>query len=46
MGLIGPISFDAAHTSTPPLQQFSFQANGNYLPTGSLPNQVIQKLVS
>jgi ABC-type branched-subunit amino acid transport system substrate-binding protein len=46
IGLIGPIHFDAAHTSTPPLQQFSFLPNGSYVPTGSLPNLVIQKLVS
>ncbi len=46
IGLIGPINFDSAHTSTPPLQQFSFQPNGNYIPTGNLPNLVIQKLVS
>jgi branched-chain amino acid transport system substrate-binding protein len=46
IGLIGPIHFDAAHTSTPPLQLFKFKPSGAYLPVQNLPSGLIQKLVS
>jgi ABC-type branched-subunit amino acid transport system substrate-binding protein len=47
LGLIGPISFDAAHTSTPPLQEFRFKPSGAYLPTNvPMPQLTIQRLVS
>lgn len=48
LGLIGPLKFDAAHTSTPPLQEFHYKPNGNYAPINSvkLPAGKIQKLVS
>jgi len=46
-GLIGPINFDSAHTSTPPLQQFRFTPSGAYLPTNvPMPQLTIQHLVS
>lgn len=48
LGLIGPLNFDPAHTSTPPLQEFKYKSNGNYAPINSvkLPAGKIQKLVS
>ena len=44
-GLIGPINFNSAHTSTPPLGEFRFTSSGGYVPMGTLPSSVIQSLV-
>jgi ABC-type branched-subunit amino acid transport system substrate-binding protein len=45
-GLIGPINFNPAHTSTPPLAEFSFTSSGGYVPMKTLPSSTIQALIT
>ena len=44
-GLIGQIVFNSAHTSTPPLAEFSFTSSGGYVPMSTLPSATIESLI-